>query len=159
MADYIEHNGTAYDAGTPQMVIRELERARRGGYPIRLFYGDQETGRTWSEEYDITGRVSRSAGSHKIPILLHNARSIGGGAILTACVVGILGARDRGGVEWLYKHLKFDNGAWTCHASQCEEYPNLTHEVRRDGKVNARFRTMEQAERYRAFMAGERLRR
>jgi len=81
-------NGTTY-GDCPQEVIAILEQCRADGTRIRLAYGHPEDGRDWGERYDIEGYVNRSMGPIKIPILLHNKRSIGGGGILTNKVIRI----------------------------------------------------------------------
>lgn len=97
-------NGTFYDTRTPQEVIDVIESARAGGRRVRLSYGDTETGRDWQEQYDIVGRIGRSAGPVKVPILIHNRRSIGGHAILDHCIVRIVSSV---GGRVLYQHPKY----------------------------------------------------
>lgn len=97
-------NGTSYHPTTPAAVIRILENSRKSGTRLRLHYGDDKTGRDWLEENDVTGRVGRSSGSVKIPILLHNSRSMGGGGILDGSIVKIRAARG-GAVLW--QHPKY----------------------------------------------------
>jgi hypothetical protein len=82
-------NGTSYDKRTDDEVIRVLEYCRMNDIRVVLDYGDTKTGRSWNEIDDVTGRVDRSCGPIKIPILLHNKRSMGGGAVLTHCIIGI----------------------------------------------------------------------
>jgi len=89
MKEYKEINGTSYDKRTPEEVVKVLEQCRKDGTRIVLDYGNTTTGESWGEVYDITGTIGRSAGNTKIPILLHNARSIGGGAILDHCIISI----------------------------------------------------------------------
>lgn len=103
-------NGTKYHSATPANVIRALEEAREGRYRIRVFYGDTDTGRDWDERYDVTGYVSRSIGPTKVPILLANARSPGGPAMLDHCIVRIRHsskqARRRHGGD-IYRHPRY----------------------------------------------------
>jgi hypothetical protein len=87
--EYNVVNGTAYRIDTPKEVVRALENARIGNHRIRIFYGDKETGRAWSDENDIIGTIGRSTGKHKIPILLHNVHSTGGCAILDDRIIRI----------------------------------------------------------------------
>ncbi len=89
MREYQIVNGTSYDARTKQEVIDVLETARKNNTRIILDYGDVKTGSSWNETYDITGTLGRSTGKNKISILLYNKRSIGGGAILDHCIIGI----------------------------------------------------------------------
>lgn len=80
-------NGTYYNAETPDKTIEFLEKVRKSGERIVLDYGNIETMESWGDVYDITGTISRSAGQVKIPLLIHNSRSLGGGAILTHCII------------------------------------------------------------------------
>jgi len=82
-------NGTSYHIETSDKVIEVLESIRKNNSRIVLDYGDIKTGKSWNEQFDITGTIGRSTGINKIPILLHNSRSIGGVGILTHCIIGI----------------------------------------------------------------------
>lgn len=82
-------NGTYYNESTPDAVIRVLENSRINNKRIRIFYGDRETGRDWMEIYDTIGTIGRSCGAVKVPLLIKNNRSMGGGAILDHCIVKI----------------------------------------------------------------------
>jgi hypothetical protein len=141
---------TWFDPKTPEAVRRALENARLNGWRVRLFCGDTKTGRAWPEEFDVAGTISRSMGPMRVPLLIANARSHGGFAILDSCVVGIMTAPGR----WLYRHPAFNVGDWQTVDSDMPEYgAAVTH----DGKIHARFKTEESARRYVAFMRGERL--
>jgi len=87
--EYQVVNGTSYHVETSAEVIRILEIVKSNNTRIVLDYGDVKTGKSWGEVYDITGRVGRSCGSIQIPLLIHNKRSSGGGAILDHCIIGI----------------------------------------------------------------------
>lgn len=89
MEQYKVVNGTSYNKDTNNEVIEVLERCRKNNTRIVLDYGDVKTGKSWNEVYGITGRIGRSTGTSKIPILLYNSRSIGGTAILTQRIIGI----------------------------------------------------------------------
>lgn len=82
-------NGTFYNESTPDAVIRVLENSRLNNQRVRIFYGDTETGRDWMETWDTIGTIGRSCGMTKIPLLVKNSRSMGGGAILDTCIVKI----------------------------------------------------------------------
>lgn len=55
------------------------------------------------------GTVGRSTGKVKIPLLVHNSRSMGGGGILTHCIIGIrLSRKDRDGkYQWMYRNRHY----------------------------------------------------
>lgn len=100
MKKYQVVNGTSYDPQTSDKVIEVLEHCRKNNIRIVLDYGDVNTGKSWGDIYGITGRIGRSMGPTKIPILLYNRRSMGGGSILDHCIIGI--KESRGG-RVLYK--------------------------------------------------------
>jgi hypothetical protein len=140
--EYKVVNGTYFDPETTDEVIRVLERVRQNGTRIRLYLGDTETGRSWLEEWDIEGRIGRSLGPIKIPILLHNARSLGGGGILTACIIRI---KETSGGRVLYEHPSFHVGEMETLPSDLPEYGEM---VTVDGQIHARFRQPGQAARW-----------
>ena len=150
-ASYKIVDGTYYSANTPDAVIRILEQSRRTGERIRIHNGDAITGRDWMGEWDVTGHVSRSTGSIKIPLLISSSRAIGGGGILDSSIVRI--RATKGGAD-LYLHPLYNYPALTIAddptgaLSQSDgrmrmdatKYPFAVLE---DGKVNARFETAE----------------
>jgi len=96
-------NGTSYHINTSDEVIRILEIARENNCRIVLDYGDTKTGKSWGEIHDIVGRVGRSTGTSKIPLLIYNKRCYGGGGILDHCIIGI---KTSIGKCSLYSHKK-----------------------------------------------------
>ena len=106
LVGYVEMNGTRYDEDTPKELIDVLEQMRNLGVRIKLYYGDQTTGRDWEETCDIEGYVSRSTGKIKTPILVYNARSTGGSGILTAHIVKIEYANKKQGLI-LWEHPNY----------------------------------------------------
>lgn len=149
-------DGTCYADGTSEKIIDLLQRARANRWRVRLFYGDTKTGRDWLEEHDVLGRVGRSTGSIKIPLIIHNERSIGGTAILTQCIVKI--TIDK---RTVYQHPRYylpamairPAKAFDAHPSQPR---NLTHAVYVAGKAIANFESLQAATRYRDFLEGTR---
>lgn len=146
----MEVNGTTYDSRTPAAVITALESARANGTRIRLWLGDANTGKAWAEEYDVIGTISRSMGPMKIPLLIHSRRSMGGGGILTACIVAIKSTAGR----WLYRHPSFDPGAYTLRP--CDHPDGYTREALDAEGVHARFKSETRARNWAAFMVGDR---
>jgi hypothetical protein len=99
-------DGTAYHQETNGDVIRNLEWIRKSNTRVRLVFGDVKTGISWKEIYDVAGTIGRSTGKFKIPILLHNVRSMGGGAILDNCIIGIRYSNKKEG-GWIYRHKHY----------------------------------------------------
>ena len=145
-------NGTCYNENTPNEVIKVLEDARRNNTRIRIFLGDLSTGEDWLDEYDTIGYVGRSSGSCKIPILLSQERSLGGG-ILTHRIVRI--TIDKKEVYRNSRYVVPNLEVCDNVGELKEEYPFNVYS--KDKKtVIANFKTKDKAERYVAFLRGER---
>ena len=144
-------NGTTYHDETPLAVIDVLETARRTNARIRIHYGytttkdGQPTGRDWYEENDVTGTVGRSSGPQKVPIILANSRSTGGGSILDHCIVRI--REPAWPATELYRHPKYSTGRVTLQVvrSKVPNGPLLTVAVLIDGENHAQFEKEKQA--------------
>jgi hypothetical protein len=106
-----EVNGTHY-ADAPPEVIAILERCRADGTRIRVAYGHAD-GQDWGDTYCTTGYVGRSCGPIKIPLLIHNTRSMGGGGILTDKVIRIETTKGR---RVLYQHPAYKPPKEVCDA-------------------------------------------
>ena len=149
--DEIEYNGYWFNPETNVEVMKVISglncynRRQR----VRIFLGDIKTGKAWNEENDVTGYIGRSTGSKKIPLLVHNQNSLGGGGILTHCIVAIYTTSG----ACLYKHPKLDLGLWEVNAETFEDY---THCVYCNKELLARFKTYKQANNYMLFMTAKR---
>lgn len=120
----ITRDATHYHADTTEEVRRVLESARINGTRIRVHYGDTGTGRDWGDLYDVTGKLGRSMGPMKVPILLHDARSMGGGAILDHCIVRVRHANRSAGGD-LYRHPSYsppNPDEWVGGVGTSDEY-------------------------------------
>lgn len=98
-------NGTCYTEKTSDEMIKLLETIRENGTRCRFHWGDTETGRDWIDSYNVRGHIGRSTGSIMIPLLIHNSRSLGGGALFTDNIVRI--KTTKGGKE-LYRHPTYN---------------------------------------------------
>jgi len=85
----ISKDGTFFKPETPDELVRVLDHCRKYKVRVVLDYGDTTTKKSWGETNDIVGYISRSTGAVKIPILVFNSRSIGGGAILDHCILSV----------------------------------------------------------------------
>ena len=161
--------GSWFDYDTPGKVRAILERYRTEGGRLRIFYGDRKSGRDWTEENDVLGRVGRSTGTMQIPLLIPDGE-YGGPGMLDGCIVRILDADTR---EELYRQKNYhlpdmeirptDGIMAHWHAT---EPPKLlselgyTHGVwmrEKNGEFanHANFKSFGKAAQYVAFMAGE----
>lgn len=120
-------DGTAYHANAPDAVVAILEQYRKSGRLIDISYGDAATGRDWLEEYGRAGRLGRSTGQIKVPLMIAKPSDFGGGALLDHCIVRI---RDgKGAVLW--QHPQY-------HQPKLTFGDNL--DVLNEGEPHARFR-------------------
>lgn len=148
---YIEFEGFNFDSRTPVPVMRELSRAYRHGYRVRVYYGDHLTGKSWAEEFDIIGTIGRSCGRVKIPLMIRSARSTGGPGLLDHCIIAIQLTATK---QFLYKCANFDPGTFSIVPAIS---PGYLDGVTRDGELCAQFKKPGQAARYVQFMTGQRM--
>lgn len=116
---------------------------------IRIWYGDVASGKSWLEEYDVLGTVGRSMGQFKVPLLIANSRSSGGGAILDHRIVRVNWVNG----NTLFKHPQFSHGT---EGAKIRNYNGKSAVVLSTGEVHATFSTSVKAERWLSFMRGER---
>jgi hypothetical protein len=95
------------------------------------------------EENDVTGYVGKSTGNQPIPLLVHNSRSFGGGALLDHCIVKVT---DIATGRTLYQHPRYNAPQVTVKGS----------EVYIGGELYARCKDELQSWRLAAFMRGNR---
>jgi hypothetical protein len=160
---YQEINGTSYDGRTDFEVIKALESARVNKLRVRIFLGDVATGKAWNEENDVAGTIGRSTGLYKVPLLIANSRSLGGGAILDHCIVRIQTAAAPFRV--LYSHPKFHTSrfeikplssfAQAKYLAETRGERVYRFEVLADGECYANCPTEAHAKRLVAFMTGQ----
>ena len=98
----VSPQGTYYYSGTPDMLIKCLEGIRENNLRITLDYGNKKTNKSWGDRYNITGYISRSMGPVKKAILIYNSNSMGGGSILTDCIISIKHSNKKNG-GYIYK--------------------------------------------------------
>lgn len=86
----------AYYVGTPAELIKQMERLRKSSTRIKIYYGDPKTGKCWQQEFDKTGYIGLSRGDKaRFPILVYNHRSMGGGSIMTDCILKIVSSTKK----------------------------------------------------------------
>ncbi|WP_038214437.1 hypothetical protein [Xenophilus azovorans] len=140
---------TYFDPGTDPKAARALETCRRDGRKVRLVHGNTTTGRCWLDEHDVVGRIGRSTGTMKVPLLIE-AGDDGGVAILTNCLLRLIdweSGRD------LYRHPAYRVPDLAIR--RAPEEGNGPWQVLHDGTVVARFGDIGKAGGYLAFMCGE----
>ena len=125
-----------------------LNRLTESKQRIRLVYGDTETGKDWLQEYDVLGSIGKSMGTNQIPLLISNSRSTGGGAILEDCILKIVDVKSK---KVLYQHDKYITPKFDIVLSTDE------YSVTVDGKMQANFKTIKQAQNYIDYMLCKRM--
>ena len=152
MKNYNVVNGTSYDFRTPDEVIRVLEQARLNRTRLHVSLGHtdgEKIGLDWLEEFESNGYVGRSMGPIKVPLVIANRRSLGGGALLDHCIVRI---RQSAGGRILWQHAAYHFGTVEIHSKvEPLELPDgrvLAVDVVRDGELHAAFENMAQARRW-----------
>lgn len=156
MAESVESSDqTYYSPETHPDVRRALENARGTGNRVRIWYGDSKTGKAWDEEHDVVGRIGRSTGSKKIPLILHSERSSGGPSVLDSSIVRIDNIERKSTV---YKHPSFDAGKWEVRPETDPKHisAGYTHQSLKDGQLIGRHKSESAAKNYTGFMTGER---
>ena len=158
MAGYTKlgDNATWFDARTPKKVQRALEDARKSGDCMRVFLGDAKTGRDGMDEYDTIGRVGRSMGPMKSPLLVPEGDS-GGPALLTDCIVRLVNVTT--GKE-IYRHAKYHTPKMEMvEAASYDKVEGYTHCIKVESKegvmeTHANFKSQAEAAHWMAFMNG-----
>lgn len=148
MEDLVEYNGMYFDKRAPltvkDIIVRHLEfRGKR----LRFWYGDSKTGESWDEENDVTGYIGKSTGTKPIPLLIQRRNSMGGGALMTGCIVKIVDTKTH---DVLYKHPTFNQPTFSLKNAD-------VFDVVRNEKQHARFGNKKSAQRYVDFMNGKRM--
>lgn len=140
---------TYFDPGTDPEAARVLERCRRDGRKLRLMLGDTATGQCWLSEHEVVGRIGRSTGTLKVPLLVEPGAD-GGTAILTNCLLRLIDWRTG---EDLYRHPAYRTPDLAIRRDA--GHSDLPWQVLHDGKVAACFADVGKAGAYLAFMCGE----
>lgn len=146
-----------YHPDTPLEVIQVLEtrfKMRHIKERVRVYYGDTVTGESWLEEHDVMGYIGRSTGTQKVPLLIRNSAALGGGAILTHCIIAIQLVNSK---RFIYKHPTFNVPALTIHANLENDGPRYNVVKIQGNEVQAGFPTHATAQSYINFMYGKRM--
>ena len=166
---YVEHNGMYFDVGIYLGKEKRLEVYNRVNeslmnvicsactyrYRVRIWYGDRDSGRSWNEDYAVVGRIGKTTGVIKIPILVYNSRSDGGPAISVGSIIRIDDIEDK---RTLWKVPNFHVEPMEIKTTDNKYYPYSVMQHKDDGTIQniANFKKEEQAKRWIDFMLGKR---
>lgn len=151
-------NGTSYNKATSVKLMQLLEQLRIAGTKVRVWYGDNVTGASWNEENDTIGKIGRSTGSIKIPLLIAGNDS-GGFGLLDSCIVHMIDVKTK---KVLYTHKLFKMPIAKVVDRSNYDFPRVTpkeytHAVLLNGVLYAQCKSLQVAERYAEFMTGKRV--
>lgn len=138
---------TYFDPGTDAQAAKVLESCRTRERKVRLILGDTHSGEPWLEEHDVVGRIGRSLGPLRVPLLIEPGEH-GGAAILCGCLLAIV---DWASGDFLYRHGAYREADLNIKPSADVECP---WDVLQREEVVASFRDIGQAGAYLAFMRG-----
>ncbi len=136
---YTTTNGTSYDINTDKKIVSILDDAIINRKRLKLDYGNTATGESWNECYDIIGRIGRSTGSIKIPLLILTSRSYGGGALLDSCIIKITDIKTG---KVIYKNQNYKEKVFNIVPS---DLPDYTVNVNINGKLYSRHKSERSA--------------
>lgn len=159
---YKVSGGTWYHIDTADDVIGLLDKLRANRRVVRVYQGDTETGVPWDEENDVVGKIGRSTGDIKIPLLVPEDDD-GGPGLLEHCIVAVQAKHSE---DFLYKHPKFHFPEWKLDVCpekvgdsdmKADGYRWGAYKRRGEGWENvANFKWKEAAKSYIDFMTGKR---
>ena len=145
-------NGTAYHLESPYELVVQLDWATARQTLVRVWQGDPQTGRPWAEEHHVLGRIGRSTGRLKIPLLVPPG-DCGGPGLLDHCLLRLVAVE---GGRVLYQHPKFRLPVFQLVAPRPEDVPlGYVAAVAMDGKLHAQFKAETTARAWIRFMRGE----
>ena len=147
----VSESGTYYSDETSDELIRVLESVRGTNQRVKIYLGDKATGRDWMEEDGKTGRIGRSSGPIKIPILLRTINSDGGGAILEDCIVKIK-TSPASSERVLYQHPRYHQPGIEITNEGLDDKPEYTHTVRIGGETYSRHTSLRGAQKLVALL-------
>lgn len=167
---YVEREGMFFEVGiflgkknklevfdnVNEALMSLIIRAWKYKFRVRVFYGDIHTGRSWNEEYDVMGTIGRTCGDIGIPILVHNKRSWGGGALLLSSIIRIDDIEDK---RTLWKLPNFHVEEMNVCSNDSLELPWKVEKLNEETKqwqTEACFKTEIQAQKWVEFMEGKR---
>ncbi len=81
------YGGMTFDPGTPAPLMQAIIDAAQMRARMHISYGCPDSGLDALSEFEAFGRIGWSTGPMPIPLVIHNERSRGGGALQTNRIV------------------------------------------------------------------------
>lgn len=142
--EYVVYNGTYYHTQTNQEVIRILDLLLTNRKQCRLYYGTNGVDDLC--EYDVDGRIGRSTGIVKIPLIVKPGAS-GGPGIMDHHIVKIC-IKTGSRYETVYKHQEYRCPTLELVVNTETFGVKSPYIIRADGKDQAGFATKKRAMQY-----------
>lgn len=166
---YVERGGMYFDVGiylgkekrlevynkVDKSLMNTICLACKNHNRVRIWYGDRDSGRSWNEEYDVVGRIGKTMGVIKIPILVYNSRSYGGPSILVGSIIRIDDIEDKSTL-WKVPNFHVEPMEIKITNDRFRPYSVMRHKDDGTTDIIANFKKEEQAKRWIDFMNGER---
>lgn len=137
----VSEDSTYYGENTPDALIEVLERARVNKTRLKFYLGDNKTGKDWMEEDSKMGKVGRSMGPIKIPLLIKTVASQGGGALMDGNIVKV--ATSPAGIV-VYQHPNYHQPEMRIVE---DGGGNYSHAILIDGGIYSRHESLISAKR------------
>lgn len=148
-----EENHTEVYEQVNEKLINVLERCRKNNTRIRVWYGSNN--KVWLDEYHVMGRIGRTNGRIKIPILINNKRSWGGTELLVHRIVRIDDIEEK---KTIYKLDGYE-----MPKLEIKEVKNnghiLDYLVMKEDRILVTCITLKKAQNWVDFMIGKRYRK
>lgn len=147
-----KENKTEVYKNVTDKLINVLESYRNNKCRVRLWYCGED-GKAWNEEYDVCGRIERSCGNIKIPLIIYSRKNFGGPALSVGCIGRIDDIEDK---KTIWQSDNFRLPLYTMkHKEKTENGSKYDFYVYADGEHIASFTTENQAKRWIDFMSGK----
>lgn len=137
----VSEDSTYYPEGTSDELIEILEKARFNRTRLKIYLGNAKTGKDWMEEDSKLGKIGRSMGPIKVPILIKTVHSHGGEVIPTNCIVKLVTSPS--GIV-LYQHPEYHQPKMEILGDGDGKY---SHAIVIDGDVYSRHESWRSANR------------
>lgn len=144
---------TFFSHDTPKKVRTVIESCRKKGNIVRVFFGNPETGVDSMDEFETIGRIGRSNGIMKAPLLVPEGEH-GGSQLSTSRILKIV---DMESGETLYKNKNYKVPEVTIGktTNQIAIDQGYIHEIESNGVLQGvRFKEYSVAAGYIAFITG-----
>ena len=160
-------NDTAYHYGTPLVLVNVLEQLRKNERKVRIMTGytahywhltedvRARVGEVWLEESDVVGRIGRSGGRIKVPLLISDddagGPALGDDIILRVSNVDNVVLYEDPLLRWPQLTIEANEHHYQGPGYEVIYQYRVTHK----GEEQAKFRTKKGAEAYVKFFSPE----